>query len=151
MVAACKHCKKRHPNKWRRRGLCVTCHGDLAIRQLYPSPFLCGHRGVTPKSNRGRKPQRITNEPAGSEAKILVMIERVGKGENACHPLDSLEKIDTANSIRLKHNGVKMQSGYAPIVYRTDGRTHEADGDLIRWLLHSAPLGTQSNNDFLFI
>lgn len=92
------------------RGLCRTCYGKPGAKELYPHLSVqgerCGRR--TEPLVSMRLPEVGTDAPAGSEEKIAVMTERIGRKEHLHHPDDSIvitEGICTANVGRGK--GVK--------------------------------------------
>lgn len=90
----CMHCQERQAHSC--RGLCRRCYVTLtpAEKQSYPdrrhvangdarNPWRDCH------NRRGRLPASPTDALPGSEAKILVMQERVARGELPCHPRDA--------------------------------------------------------------
>ncbi|HEX5270541.1 MAG TPA: hypothetical protein VFW33_08655 [Gemmataceae bacterium] len=83
-------CRRCHEGRVSRpRGLCWNCYYRSGEREQYPvekPKYL-----PRPESNLRyppRLPAEPTSAPAGSEAKILVMIERAGRRESLFHPAD---------------------------------------------------------------
>lgn len=81
----CQHCHRFTIN--RPRGLCRACYYDPAVRFLYGA-----RKGFYPEVAEpvpdfsGYEP---TSFPPGTEDRIEVMRERVGRGVPLCHPLDA--------------------------------------------------------------
>jgi hypothetical protein len=85
----CRHCAS--DRRVYRRGLCRRCHGDPAVRQLYPA---VGTRaddgfGIGPGPKGGRQ---LAEDPTpavpGTEEKVRVLCERARLGQVLFHPLD---------------------------------------------------------------
>lgn len=75
----CRHCN-RPTISYRRRGLCWGCYQQPGIRARY---FIVGkYRGQS-------LPARPTEARPGTEAKVLVMIERARKRQQLFHPEDA--------------------------------------------------------------
>lgn len=82
----CRHCLKTKSN--RPRGLCWSCYYTPGVRDLYPSTSKFAHRGVGNFNGNTPLPERPTVELPGSEAKVLVLMERAAKRQSLFHPQD---------------------------------------------------------------
>jgi hypothetical protein len=87
----CRHCGRVLLAAYARR-LCKPCHRSPAVRDRYPAagPFArrgvgLGHRVHAPP------PDCPTDARPGSEAKILVLIDRAARGQQLFHPADAAE------------------------------------------------------------
>jgi hypothetical protein len=87
----CRHCGERKAN--RPKQLCWRCHmGTVtspSVRHLYPSTSKFARHGVRDTYATARRASEPTAAPPGSEAKVLVMIERAARREALFHPLDA--------------------------------------------------------------
>jgi len=84
----CRHCQRRAGSR-RHRGLCRVCHCQPHIRQQYP--VQPGGYAGEPNTRAGRRqplPDTPTDALPGTEAKSLVLMERVARREQLFHPLD---------------------------------------------------------------
>jgi hypothetical protein len=82
----CRHCGQGRVN--RPRGLCWTCYHTPGVRELFPSTSKFHRRGVRDFYGRPPLPHEPTDAQPGSEAKILVLIERAQRGQSLWHPKD---------------------------------------------------------------
>ena len=82
----CRHCQKSKSN--RPRGLCWSCYYTAGVREKYPSTSKFAHRGVGNFNGNAPLPDAATDTAPGSEAKILVLIERARQKQALFHPLD---------------------------------------------------------------
>lgn len=84
----CVHCLTSPVS--RPRGLCWRCYYRPGVKENYPTRIL---RRWQPKlivgSHEHASPGEPTGALPGSEAKILVMIDRAERGESIFHPLDA--------------------------------------------------------------
>ena len=92
----CRHCLTRRANK--RRGLCWTCYYTPAVRDLYPSESKFARQGVGNVYRSAPLPAERTAACPGSEAKILVMIERAARREQLFRPDDGPENVVAVGS-----------------------------------------------------
>ena len=83
----CRHCQKVKSN--RPRGLCWSCYYKPGVRELYPSTSKFARRGVEDRVGRVPLPEAPTCAVPGSEAKVLVLIERARKRLALWHPADA--------------------------------------------------------------
>ena len=84
----CRHCQKTKSN--RPRGLCWTCYYTPGIRERYPSTSKFARRGLGNFNYQAPLPDCSTDAAPGSEAKILILIERAGLKQALFHPDDSI-------------------------------------------------------------
>ncbi len=83
---ACLHCRCAIATRHRPRGLCFRCYRDHAIRCRYGRGQYTGPGADNALS---RPPAVPTVHPPGSAAKLAVLAERVGRGEDLFHPKDA--------------------------------------------------------------
>jgi hypothetical protein len=83
----CRHCKKTKSN--RPRGLCWSCYYKPGVRDLYPSTSKFARRGVGNFNGVAPLPADSTDALPGSEAKILILMERAARREALWHPEDA--------------------------------------------------------------
>ena len=83
----CRHCNRVPSN--RPRGLCWSCYYRPGVRELYPSTSKFARRGVADRVGRVPLPRTPTSAPPGSEAKVLVLMERANKRQSLWHPADA--------------------------------------------------------------
>lgn len=83
----CRHCQVVRAN--RPRGLCWTCYYTPRVRELYPSTSKFGRRGVGNFCGSAPLPTCTTEALPGSEAKIMVLMERAAKRQSLFHPDDA--------------------------------------------------------------
>lgn len=84
----CRNCQKTKSN--RPRGLCWTCYYTPGVRELFPSTSKFARRGVGNFNGNAPLPDQSTDASPGSEAKILILMERAAKRQALFHPHDSL-------------------------------------------------------------
>lgn len=86
--ARCASCGRRAVNRPRR--LCAACYADPLVRQQFP-PVRDTRGGGKPRDGVAPRPlpRRPTDAPPGSEAKILVLIDRARRGLQLHHPDDA--------------------------------------------------------------
>ena len=68
------------------RGLCHACYFDPEVRALYPAAGKNARGVVSPSVRRACVP---TDAPPGTEAKILVLIDRAAAGRELWHRRDT--------------------------------------------------------------
>jgi hypothetical protein len=83
----CRHCNRVPSN--RPRGLCWSCYYRPGVRDLYPSTSKFARRGVADRVGRVPLPDEATDAVPGSEAKVLILIERARKRQSLWHPDDA--------------------------------------------------------------
>lgn len=84
----CLHCCRRTAG--RPRGLCHGCYYADGVRDLYPiHPSMQGFFVANSRPVGSQAIPEPTTAAPGSEAKILVLQERVSQGQNLWHPLDN--------------------------------------------------------------
>jgi hypothetical protein len=83
----CRHCNRVPSN--RPRGLCWSCYYKPGVRELYPSTSKFARRGVEDRVGRVPLPDAPTVAAPGSEAKVLVLMERARKRQSLWHPADA--------------------------------------------------------------
>src|SRR5262245_3324916 len=83
----CRHCQKTKSN--RPRGLCWTCYYTPGVREKYPSTSKFARRGLGNFNGLAPLPDCPTDAAPGSEAKILILIERASLKRALFHPDDS--------------------------------------------------------------
>lgn len=94
MRPRCQHCHKNLQTK--PRGLCFSCHRNLAIRNQYPtSGSKFARRGVPDRHGKTNLPAKPTQAPAGSPEKVKVLEQRARIGVSLWHPEDS-DQLDLA-------------------------------------------------------
>jgi hypothetical protein len=84
----CRHCQKTKSN--RPRGLCWTCYYTAGVRELYPSTSKFARRGPGNFNGQAPLPDLPTDAAPGSEAKILILMERAILKQALFHPADSM-------------------------------------------------------------
>ena len=84
----CRNCQKTKSN--RPRGLCWTCYYTPGVRELFPSTSKFARRGVGNFNGNAPLPDQPTEASPGSEAKILILMERAAKRQALFHPRDSM-------------------------------------------------------------
>ncbi len=84
----CRHCQKTKSN--RPRGLCWTCYYTPGIRERYPSTSKFARRGLGNFNLQAPLADAPTDAAPGSEAKILILMERAGLKQSLFHPEDSM-------------------------------------------------------------
>jgi hypothetical protein len=82
----CRHCGRP---ACRPRGLCWACYHKPGVRDLYPSASKFARRGSGLGSGRAPLPDAPTSALPGTEAKVLVLIERARKRQSLWHPDDA--------------------------------------------------------------
>jgi hypothetical protein len=82
----CRHCHTTVVS--RPRGLCWSCYYTDGVRDMYPSISKFGRRGLRDFCGRGAAPSEPTDARPGSEAKVLVLIERARRRQALWHPDD---------------------------------------------------------------
>lgn len=84
----CLHCNSKPANRPRR--LCWACYYTTGVRGLYPSTSKYASRGHGHHAGLGLKPlpAEATAAEPGSEAKILVLMERCRSDHALHHPDD---------------------------------------------------------------
>src|SRR5438034_2603383 len=87
-MSLCRHCHRASVN--RPRGLCWSCYYTPGVREKYPSTSKFAHRGVGNFNGNVPLPDAATDTAPGSEAKILVLIERARRKQALFHPLDAI-------------------------------------------------------------
>lgn len=83
----CRHCA--HYVISCPRGLCWTCYQSPEIRAQYPSTSKYGAKGVPDFDGAAPLPIAGTLARPGSEAKLLVLMERCRAGQALVHPEDA--------------------------------------------------------------
>jgi hypothetical protein len=83
----CRHCQKTNAN--RPRGLCWSCYYKPGLRELYPSTSKFARRGVDDFNGRVPLPAEPTFALPGTEAKVLILMERARKRQSLWHPADA--------------------------------------------------------------
>jgi hypothetical protein len=83
----CRHCNRVPSN--RPRGLCWSCYYRPGVRDLYPSTSKFARRGVEDRVGRVPLPDAPTGAMPGSEAKVLILMERARKRQSLWHPADA--------------------------------------------------------------
>jgi hypothetical protein len=89
----CRHCNRVPSN--RPRGLCWSCYYKPGVRELYPSTSKFARRGVADHVGRVPLPDEPTDAPPGSEAKVLILMERARKRQGLWHPDDAPMDIES--------------------------------------------------------
>ncbi len=89
----CRHCNRVPSN--RPRGLCWSCYYRPGVRDLYPSTSKFARRGVADRVGRVPLPEEPTKALPGSEAKVLILIERARKRQSLWHPDDAPMDIES--------------------------------------------------------
>lgn len=84
----CRNCQKSKAN--RPRGLCWTCYYTPGVRDLFPSTSKFARRGVGNFNGNTPLPDEPTDASPGSDAKIMILMERAAKRQSLFHPLDSI-------------------------------------------------------------
>lgn len=84
----CRHCQKTKST--RPRGLCWTCYYTPGIRDRYPSISKFARRGLGNFNLQAPLPDLPTDAAPGSEAKILILMERARLKQALFHPDDSM-------------------------------------------------------------
>jgi hypothetical protein len=85
----CLHCGRTAGG--RRRGLCVTCYRQPAVRALYPRLFVAGR--PSPAAEAGPAP-RPTDALPGTEPKVAELELRAAAGLCLWHPADRRQEED---------------------------------------------------------
>lgn len=93
----CRHCQKTKSN--RPRGLCWTCYYTAGVRELYPSTSKFARRGVGNFNGNAPLPDRPTDAPPGSEAKILILAERARLKQALFHPADARFAVTSSEAL----------------------------------------------------
>src|SRR5262245_17841287 len=84
----CRNCQKTKAN--RPRGLCWTCYYTAGVREKFPSTSKFARRGIGNFNGTAPLPDQPTPAAPGSEAKIMILMERAAKRQALFHPLDSM-------------------------------------------------------------
>lgn len=84
----CKHCQDPTRTVNRPRGLCWNCYYRPGVRDQYQPKTNHGKRFDETKKQAG-PPDSPTDATPGSEAKILVLIDRVALRQDLHHPKDA--------------------------------------------------------------
>jgi hypothetical protein len=100
MKLMCRHCQKVRSN--RPRGLCWTCYYTPGVRELYPSTSKFARRGVGNFCGTAPLPEFPTDAAPGSEAKLLILMERAAKRQSLFHPDDGT---DAGSTLEIKQAG----------------------------------------------
>ncbi|MSR32472.1 MAG: hypothetical protein EXR99_13315 [Gemmataceae bacterium] len=83
----CRSCNRTRAN--RPRGLCYSCYYKPEVRERFPSTSKFAQRG----KGIGVEGLKLSLEPTlalpGTEAKMLILMERLARGEELFHPLDT--------------------------------------------------------------
>jgi hypothetical protein len=87
MKPLCRHCHKTPSN--RPRGLCWTCYYTPGVRELFPSTSKFARRGLGNFCGSAPLPEFPTQAMPGSDAKVLVLIERARRRQALFHPDDA--------------------------------------------------------------
>jgi hypothetical protein len=101
----CRNCQKSNAN--RPRGLCWTCYYTPGVRKNFPSTSKFARRGLGNFNGNAPLPEQPTLAPPGSQAKIMILMERAAKRQALFHPLDSIFASDqgSAASMELREAG----------------------------------------------
>jgi hypothetical protein len=84
---SCLHCGRLEASAG--RGLCWKCHKTPAVRACYPR-LSRSVKGPADDNHEPPPPDRATDAPSGSEAKVAVLVERVACGVGLWHPDDGI-------------------------------------------------------------
>src|SRR6266542_1135108 len=88
MAQICRHCNRVKAN--RPRGLCWTCYYTPGVREQFPSTSKFARRGVGDFNGNAPLSDQPTLASPGSEAKIIVLMERAARRQALFHPFDSI-------------------------------------------------------------
>jgi hypothetical protein len=101
----CRNCQKSKAN--RPRGLCWTCYYTPGVREKFPSTSKFARRGIGNFNGAAPLPDEPTAASPGSEAKIMILMERAAKRRALFHPLDSMFACDVgpSESVELREAG----------------------------------------------
>ena len=94
----CRHCQKVKPN--RPRGLCWSCYYTPGVRDQYPSTSKFARRGVGNFCGTAPLPEAATDAAPGTEAKIMILMERAAKRQALFHPDDSTDAVAPVLELR---------------------------------------------------
>lgn len=84
----CRHCRRKPYN--RPRHLCWSCYEDKDTRKMYESASKFARRSdVLEKNGPAPPPQKPTDAPPGSDAKVEVLEARAKAGECLFHEADA--------------------------------------------------------------
>lgn len=87
----CLHCLQRVAS--RPRGLCAACYYADGVRERYPTRLINQNPHIGRPCGENTTPEPTDAAP-GSEAKILVLQQRLKQGQDLWHPLDNLQRVD---------------------------------------------------------
>jgi hypothetical protein len=99
----CRNCHQRKSN--RPRGLCWTCYYTPGVRALFPSTSKFARRGLGNINCNAPLAETATDAEPGSEAKIMILMERAAKRRALFHPLDIGSLTMAAHSLELRDAG----------------------------------------------
>src|SRR5262245_57870713 len=91
--APCLHCRRSPPFRKGCRGLCGMCYAKPTVRRRYPKLAKPVNGGLGGRAYR--PPERATDAPPGSEAKIQELARRAEERVGLFHEADpALEAFD---------------------------------------------------------
>ena len=82
----CRNCKAKKSN--RPRGLCWSCYYTPGVREQFPPTSKFTRRGVGISYGNAPLADFPTDAEPGTEAKIMILMERAARRRALFHPLD---------------------------------------------------------------
>ena len=99
----CGSCQKRKSN--RPRGLCWSCYYKPGVRERFPPKSKFARRGVGISYGNAPLADFPTDEEPGTEAKIMILMERAARRRALFHPLDLTSLTVASRPLQLRDAG----------------------------------------------
>jgi hypothetical protein len=99
----CLRCQMKKPN--RPRGLCWSCYYTPGVREQFPSTSKFTRRGVGISYGNAPLADFPTDAEPGTEAKIMILMERAARRRALFHPLDLTSIAAQSRPLELREAG----------------------------------------------